>query len=194
VNGPLFWFLIAVLSLTTSHAKNEHDGMDGVFVIAPYLKEGTWVFDDEKRNLIEEPFVAGVPEIINELVEDIPNARAGFRLTFSAKPFLRLRACCEAWASRRRRILVSCGEFRKEGMALSCLVQVLSDCSREIVCTRRSPEIDSARWQPNSIQASCAQTSNDSGATDEQSGGFCKGNITGSTREKSLGVRPDNNC
>ena len=47
----------------------------------------TWVFNDERRNLVEEPFVAGVPEIITEIVADIPNAKAGFRLTFSAGPF-----------------------------------------------------------------------------------------------------------
>jgi hypothetical protein len=46
-----------------------------------------WVFTDERRNLLEEPFVAGVPEIITEIVADIPNAKEGFRLTFSAGPF-----------------------------------------------------------------------------------------------------------
>ncbi len=56
-------------------------------VIAPYWYQGTWVFDDESVGLNKEPFVAGVPEIINELVKDIPNARSGFRLLFSSVPF-----------------------------------------------------------------------------------------------------------
>ena len=56
-------------------------------IIAPYWYEGTWVFDDEARGLIKEPFVSGVPDMIDELVRDIPDARKGFRLTFSAGPF-----------------------------------------------------------------------------------------------------------
>jgi len=57
--------------------------------IAPYWHEelGTWVFDDPKVGLTEEPFVSGAPAVIDELVRDIPNARAGFRLLFSAAPF-----------------------------------------------------------------------------------------------------------
>jgi len=56
-------------------------------VIAPYWFEGTWVFDDPSVGLVREPFVSGVPEMIDELVEDIPDARSGFRLTFSVGPF-----------------------------------------------------------------------------------------------------------
>jgi hypothetical protein len=58
-------------------------------VIAPYWLEsvGTWVFDDERVGLFQEPFVSGVPEMIDDLVRDIPNARAGFRLLFSTDPF-----------------------------------------------------------------------------------------------------------
>lgn len=58
-------------------------------VIAPYwLEEArTWVFDDPATDLQQEPFVEGVPEMIDDLVADIPNARQGFRLLFSAAPF-----------------------------------------------------------------------------------------------------------
>jgi hypothetical protein len=56
-------------------------------VIAPYWHLGTWVFDDPTTDLVKEPFVSGVPEMINDLVADISNARQGFRLLFSADPF-----------------------------------------------------------------------------------------------------------
>ena len=56
-------------------------------VIAPYRYHGTWVFDDPATGLIREPFVAGVPEMIDKMVAGIPNADRGFRLTFSAQPF-----------------------------------------------------------------------------------------------------------
>jgi hypothetical protein len=58
-----------------------------LMVIEPYWYQGTWVFDDESKGLDKEPFVQGVPEIIDDLVKDIPNARNGFRLLFSSLPF-----------------------------------------------------------------------------------------------------------
>jgi hypothetical protein len=58
-----------------------------LMVIAPYWFEGTWVFDDPAVGLNREPFVLGVPEMIDELVKDIPDAREGFRLIFSERPF-----------------------------------------------------------------------------------------------------------
>ncbi len=56
-------------------------------VIEPYWYLDTWVFDDESAGLDKEPFVKGVPEMIDDLVKDIPNARSGFRLLFSSVPF-----------------------------------------------------------------------------------------------------------
>lgn len=56
-------------------------------VIEPYWAKGTWVFDDAATGLRSEPFVHGIPEIIDRLVADIPGAKQGFRLTFSSDPF-----------------------------------------------------------------------------------------------------------
>ena len=60
-----------------------------ILAIAPYWLEnvGTWVFDDAAAGLCQEPFVSGAPEMIDYLVKDIPHARRGFRLLFSAGPF-----------------------------------------------------------------------------------------------------------
>ena len=60
---------------------------NALIVIAPYRHAGTWVFDDPGARLVREPFVAGVPEMIDVLVRDIPGATNGFRLLFSAQPF-----------------------------------------------------------------------------------------------------------
>lgn len=60
---------------------------NAIMVIAPYWHAGTWVFDDPRVGLEQEPFVAGVPEMIDVLVADVPDAREGFRLLFSAQPF-----------------------------------------------------------------------------------------------------------
>jgi hypothetical protein len=58
-----------------------------IFLICPYRYHGTWVFDDPHVGLVREPFVAGIPEMIDRLVKDIPDAEKGFRLLFSATPF-----------------------------------------------------------------------------------------------------------
>lgn len=60
---------------------------NSLMVIVPYRYSGTWVFDDPAVGLVREPFVSGVPEMIDTLVADIPDADRGFRLTFSAAPF-----------------------------------------------------------------------------------------------------------
>ena len=66
-----------------------HNGppTNAIMVIAPYWSNGTWVFDDPAVGLTREPFVAGVPEMIDGLVREIPDSKDGFRLTFSANPF-----------------------------------------------------------------------------------------------------------
>lgn len=61
--------------------------MNAITVIAPYRHLGMWVFDDDRVSLAQEPFVSGADTIIDELVRDIPNAEAGFRLLFSPSPF-----------------------------------------------------------------------------------------------------------
>jgi hypothetical protein len=59
-----------------------------MFVLHPYkLHRSTWLFDDERYGLVQEPFVCGTSEMIEVLAQGIPNAEKGFRLTFSAAPF-----------------------------------------------------------------------------------------------------------
>ena len=60
---------------------------NSIMILSPYRHGGTWVFDDSATGLVREPFVAGIPEMIDHLVKDIPNARDGFRMLFSAQPF-----------------------------------------------------------------------------------------------------------
>jgi hypothetical protein len=58
-----------------------------MMVIHPYRYQGSWVFDDESVGLKREPFVMGVPAMIDALAATIPGAEDGFSLLFSAKPF-----------------------------------------------------------------------------------------------------------
>jgi len=60
---------------------------NALMVIFPYQYNNTWVFDDPDVNLVKEPFVFGIPEMIDPLVSDIPDPQNGFKLIFSKKPF-----------------------------------------------------------------------------------------------------------
>lgn len=60
---------------------------NSIFIIFPYKYNGTWVFDDESTGLVKEPFVSGIPEIIDEMTLEIPDAEKGFKLIFSSAPF-----------------------------------------------------------------------------------------------------------
>ena len=60
---------------------------NSIMVIQPYRHNGTWVFDDVSAGLVQEPFVAGVPEMIDLLVKDVSNSDSGFRMLFSAREF-----------------------------------------------------------------------------------------------------------
>jgi hypothetical protein len=58
-----------------------------IHVIMPYRHASTWVFDDLRVGLSQEPFVSGIPEMIDTMFESIPNAEKGFRLLFASQPF-----------------------------------------------------------------------------------------------------------
>jgi hypothetical protein len=60
---------------------------NAIMVIFPYRKNGVWMFDDDAVGLKQEPFVCGVPEMIDVLVADIKDAEKGFAAYFSGQPF-----------------------------------------------------------------------------------------------------------
>ena len=80
--------IIAIVFIIFSYKQKSLNVPDNaISIIKPYWHNGTWVFDDKRVNLYQEPFVAGIPEIINHITKDVPNAKNGFRLLFSANPF-----------------------------------------------------------------------------------------------------------
>jgi len=82
---PIILFTFLIISSCIYKGLNVSD--NAILTIKPYWYNGTWVFDDERVNLYKEPFVAGIPEMISHIIKDIPNAKSGFRLLFSAQPF-----------------------------------------------------------------------------------------------------------
>lgn len=71
--------------------------MNQINVIKPYLWNNTWVFDDPAVGLVKEPFVSGVPALIEAatLCYDIPNPKDGFVVIFSKDPFPDFKICLE---------------------------------------------------------------------------------------------------
>jgi hypothetical protein len=56
---------------------------NAVYVIHPYRYQHMWVFDDARVDLVKEPFVMGIPEIIDQAVQHLPNPEAGFMVLFN---------------------------------------------------------------------------------------------------------------
>ncbi len=62
---------------------------NSITIIKPYKWQGQWVFDDDRVDLVREPFVAGADTLIDLAIErqGITNAKDGFLMLFSATPF-----------------------------------------------------------------------------------------------------------
>jgi hypothetical protein len=56
---------------------------NAIFSIRPYRWQNQWVFDDERVQLVKEPFVMGIPEIIDNAVSHLPKAQEGFTVYFN---------------------------------------------------------------------------------------------------------------
>jgi hypothetical protein len=79
--------LASLLIIRCFETTSQNIAANSILVIQPYKYGKTWVFDDPRTGLVREPFVAGIPEMIDKLTSDIPDANSGFQLTFSAIPF-----------------------------------------------------------------------------------------------------------
>ena len=61
---------------------------NAIQILELYRHAGTWVFDDEKNDLVAEPFVAGVPAIIDKALHKTGGGHEkNIRLLFSDTSF-----------------------------------------------------------------------------------------------------------
>ena len=67
--------------------------MNNILMIRLYNIYGVWAFDDPAVGLSREPFVCGMGEIIDNIVEHLPDAKKGFNLFFSSAPFVGSQGC-----------------------------------------------------------------------------------------------------
>jgi len=109
-----------------------HRPSNSIMVIAPYRHAGTWVFDDSAVGLHREPFMAGIPEMIDDMVRDIPNAENGFRLLFSPEPFPGYSHKLTWRRGGRMGNWYYCEEYQKEGWLCPALFKYFDDAPNEI--------------------------------------------------------------
>jgi hypothetical protein len=60
---------------------------NAMLVIEPYRSGTTWRFDEPLLHLKAEPFVQGMPQMIDKMVQGIPGSEKSVRLIFSQRPF-----------------------------------------------------------------------------------------------------------
>jgi hypothetical protein len=111
-----------------------------ITVISPYRLHGTWVFDDERVGLEQEPFVSGIPEIIDMVVHDIPDAENGFRLLFSAQAFPGYQARLEHVREEYEGNWYRWPEQNMEGWLCPALLRYFDTAPRELYCKAEAKE------------------------------------------------------
>jgi len=60
---------------------------NALLVIEPYRSGKVWRFDEPRMGLKGEPFVQGIPEMIDKMVAGIPGSETSVRLIFSQRAF-----------------------------------------------------------------------------------------------------------
>ena len=109
-----------------------HRPANSITVIAPYRYAGTWVFDDAALGLHREAFVSGIPEMIDAMVKDIPDAEKGFRLTFSAQSFPGHEYKLAWLRGDKTGNWYRCEELKMEGWLCPAMFKYFADAPKEI--------------------------------------------------------------
>lgn len=107
---------------------------NAIVVIFPYRYHDTWVFDDEKVGLLQEPFVGGMPEMIDLFVQEIPDAQQGFKLLFSATPFPGYQAILDWKREESGGNWYSWEEHQLEGWLCPALYKYFPQAPSKIYC------------------------------------------------------------
>lgn len=80
--------MIDALDASSKDARPKSD--NAIFFIRLKKSDGAWHFTDKARGLLREPLVAGIPDILEELLADegipLAKARKGLTVTFSGRP------------------------------------------------------------------------------------------------------------
>jgi hypothetical protein len=105
-----------------------------IFAIRPYRWNGLWVFDDPAVGLVKEPFVSGIPEMIDAAVSKIPNAEESFVAVFSANPFPGAQLILKRARQEMGGDMVSVDRDGPRRLAVSGAISLLLGSPRTPVC------------------------------------------------------------
>lgn len=111
---------------------------NAILVIFPYRHNHTWVFDDKKLGIIQEPFVSGIPEMIDILVKDINNCDEGFKMIFSSSPFPGYQAELIAIRPEYNGYWYHWEKHNLEGWLCSVLFKYFDEPPQKIYCQAQS--------------------------------------------------------
>lgn len=105
---------------------------NAIHMIRPYKHWGQWVFDDESVGLYREPFVAGADTMIDVITQDIPGAKKGFVMLFSAKSFPGHQAKLEWVREEEDGNVYHWGEYDMEGWLCPALLKYFTSAPEQI--------------------------------------------------------------
>jgi hypothetical protein len=121
-----------------------------LMVIEPYWYQDTWVFDDASKGLDKEPFVQGIPQMIDYLVNDIPNARSGFVLLFSSQTFARYQVELTRVREENGGYWYKVKDYPVEGWLCPALFRYFDDAPESLYI---KAEPGRGRYEPTELQA-----------------------------------------
>lgn len=107
---------------------------NSLFVIAPYRVGSSWAFDDPSAGLKGEPFVSGIPAMIDKLVAEagIPATERSFRLIFSSRAFPNYQAKVVRGRTEAGGHWYYCKRLDKEGWLCPALFKYFRRAPKEI--------------------------------------------------------------
>lgn len=86
--GQVLSATVIVLAATAAITEHKYvSAGNALLVVEPYRMGKGWAFNEPRLGLRSEPFVQGIPEIIDKLVAGIPGSDKSVRLIFSQRPF-----------------------------------------------------------------------------------------------------------
>lgn len=123
--------MIILISIAAS-AKDSKAPANSIHVIFPYNVQGIWAFDDDARGLVREPFVGAINPMVDKLVENIPDAKFGFRLLFSAG-FIPDYDAKLVWTSKEHSgDWYYCEKFKNKGWLCPALLKYFPSAPKQI--------------------------------------------------------------
>ena len=129
-----------------------------IFVIFPYRDRGTWMFDDPAVGLLREPFVSGIPEMIDLLVQGIPEAFNGFKLLFSAEAFPTFQVRLECVSEEFGGAWYRWGARNREGWLCPALLKYFRLPPRELYCRAEPLESEQPSFSPSELRSQASQS------------------------------------